>query len=354
MRNTFMRQTIAIATRAIKRFSPGSLAMMALALFSEAPVLIARILTVTIVEILVNVATGHSNERIEWAWVATIPTIWSLLALIAPAGSGWWWKQTLGGRSPSERERLAYEDAIELLQSQAPGRLPLPRGWFVLDTPQADAAVSGNTLMLSRGLLESDHLAAVIAHELGHLATPDGRLTAALNRLVMPKAPWVSPEQAEQRAAGHGQDRRSEGTRRYEPSNHDRDDGPRPYEPGQEAIDALTMLAKAALKIAMFATGGTGLRLTRSIWGLYWRGREYKADTYAANLGQADELADFLEVHALMHDHPVPYIWLTEHTHPPSELRIDRLRNAPSEAAQIADRSEPVKETPTGPPKGGT
>jgi hypothetical protein len=43
-------------------------------------------------------------------------------------------------------------------------------------------------------------------------------------------------------------------------------------------------------------------------------------------LGQAEELADFLENHALIYDHPVPYIWLTEHTHPPVELRIDRLR----------------------------
>ncbi len=29
-----------------------------------------------------------------------------------------------------------------------------------------------------------------------------------------------------------------------------------------------------------------------------------------------------------MHDHPVPFIWLTEHTHPPTELRVDRLRNS--------------------------
>ena len=26
-----------------------------------------------------------------------------------------------------------------------------------------------------------------------------------------------------------------------------------------------------------------------------------------------------------MHDHPVPFIWLTEHTHPPTELRIQAL-----------------------------
>jgi Zn-dependent protease with chaperone function len=61
-------------------------------------------------------------------------------------------------------------------------------------------------------------------------------------------------------------------------------------------------------------------------WGSYWREREYTADEHAASLGQAEELADFLETHALIHDHPVPFIWLTEHTHPPTELRIDRLR----------------------------
>jgi len=81
-------------------------------------------------------------------------------------------------------------------------------------------------------------------------------------------------------------------------------------------------------KIASFANGGLGLRITGPLIARYWRAREYEADQYAASLGQADELADFLEVHALIHDHPVPFIWLTEHTHPPTELRIDRLRIA--------------------------
>ena len=80
------------------------------------------------------------------------------------------------------------------------------------------------------------------------------------------------------------------------------------------------------LFVLRFARGGLGLRFLAPAWGSYWREREYTADQYAANLGQADELADFLEVHALIHDHPVPFIWLTEHTHPPTELRIDQLR----------------------------
>jgi Zn-dependent protease with chaperone function len=62
------------------------------------------------------------------------------------------------------------------------------------------------------------------------------------------------------------------------------------------------------------------------LWGGYWRGREYAADDFAKELGQAEDLADFLELHAQVHDAPVPFIWLTEHTHPPTELRIERLR----------------------------
>jgi Zn-dependent protease with chaperone function len=79
-------------------------------------------------------------------------------------------------------------------------------------------------------------------------------------------------------------------------------------------------------RLVRFARGGLGLYLLRPVWGRYWRTREYTADRYAAALGQGDELADFLEIHALIHDHPIPFIWLTDHTHPPTELRIDRLR----------------------------
>ena len=44
-------------------------------------------------------------------------------------------------------------------------------------------------------------------------------------------------------------------------------------------------------------------------------------------LGQADELADFLQINALIHDHPIPFLGLTDTAHPYTELRIDRLRN---------------------------
>jgi Zn-dependent protease with chaperone function len=332
-RHTF-DQGLALVSRALRRFSPGSLAMFALALASELPVLLTRVLIAAITVSIVDLLTGHPDHGAQMLWLGALPTLWAILALITPIGSGWWWKQRSGGRRASEREQLAYNDAIETLQSHSQTPLVLPRKWFVIDAPLPDAAVNGHTLMLTRGLLESSHLPAVIAHELGHLATPDGRLTAALNRLVLVKPPQTATELLLAHLAQKSQ-------------NHP----PRPALLGDETIRTLYQAARIGLWALLFARGGLGLRLTRPVWGIYWRRREYTADAYAAGLGQADELAEFLEAHALIHDHPVPYIWLTEHTHPPTELRIDKLRN--NARGDIADRPEPVKGTPPGPPSAG-
>ena len=339
--HTILTQALTGIRRIARRFSIDSLVMYAIAFASEIPVAFTRMLIMWVLASITLAVTGHSERSLgTWTELGAIPTVLSVIALLTPIGTGWWWKQRSGGRRPSERERLAYQDAIELLQTHASEPLPLPGSWFVLDTPTSDAAVCGSTLMLSRGLLESDHLPAVIAHELGHLATPDGRLTAALNRLVL-----YAPREREQQPE---YERHTE----IQLSN-DR------IMLGFLGVRALIWLVK---KTVSFANGGLGLRLTRPLWGVYWRGREYTADAYAARLGQADELADFLEVHALIHDHPVPFIWLTEHTHPPSELRIDRLRDAaehhqpgawPGVATSLADRSEPVKGSPSGPPSAG-
>lgn len=335
MRQTTLKAIKVFLLKTVGAFSIDSLGMYAFALCSELPVILAR---ATFLYLIVALTYAIQGDGIDppayWLEVALIPTFWSILALISPFGTGWWWKQRSGGRNPSQREQLAYNDSVALLQAQTHNPLPLPENWYVIDTPTPEAAVCGGTLVLSRGLLESDHLPAVLAHELGHLATPDGKLTAAINRLVLipPRPP------------------------RHEPSNHQPTNETRPgIEIHNERI-VLTILAIRILtwtvkKTAKFINGGLGLRLTTPIWGIYWRYREYKADAYAAQLGQADELADFLEVHALIHDYPIPYIWLTEHTHPPTELRIDKLRN--QARCEIADRSEPVKETPAGPPTAG-
>jgi Peptidase family M48 len=171
-------------------FTPGAMSMYALALVAEAPVILARYLLALLVVFVVLVIEGNIHGGTEWALVALLPTAWSAIALFNPAGGAWWWQTRAGGREPSKREQLAYQDAIELLQTNSQKPLPLPRHWFVIDNPSPDAAVCGDTLMVSRGLLETNHLPAVLAHELGHLASPDARLTTAINRLIVFSTPF--------------------------------------------------------------------------------------------------------------------------------------------------------------------
>lgn len=200
------------------------------------------------------------------------PLALSLLTLLLPLG-GWLWMQQSGGRAPSGRERLIYEDALAVLTQARPGLRP-PRRWFVLDRPIANAAAYADTLMLTRGLLESGFLEPVLAHELGHLNSSDARLTAALHRLTLP---------------------------------------PR------------RRLRFPLRTLGFLASGALGAWVTRTPWAVYWRAREFAADRYAASLGQGPALARFLDTSALEDDLPVPFMWLSQHSHPATEHRIDRL-----------------------------
>jgi Zn-dependent protease with chaperone function len=263
-----------------------ALALYLAALVAEVPVIFARMLLTLGVAAIVLLLKGESPGEAEGLMeLALIPTGWSILALITPFGGGWWWGQNLGGRDPSEREHAAYHDAIQLLGHHVTQRVRLPSFWFVLDTPQPDAAVCGDTLMLSRGLLESEYLPAVLAHELGHLNSSDGKLTAAINRLIINPLPKTREKDTNKGGA---------------------------VVLGSDRVLLTVTLFGAFLwlirKTTGFAQGGLGLRITAPFWGSYWREREYTADQYAAQLGQAEELADFLEIHALIHDHPVPLI----------------------------------------------
>lgn len=282
------------------------------------------------------------------------PLALSLATLLLPLGS-WWWEQQAGGRSPSEREQLIYQDALTQLRQTNPS-LREPRRWFVLDEESEGAAAYADTLMVTRGLLDSGYLEAVLAHELGHLNTSDARLTAALCRITTPPRGQV-----------------------------------------HRGLKTLSFLA----------TGAIGMWPLRAAWGAYWRSREHHADHYAAHLGQANTLGEFLDERRALIDLPVPFVWLSEHSHPPTEHRVERLTRAATHypsvppatkngtrpdvdqrsrpqhvdrqsadrpkrshladaraatpatnprtpGHRIADRSEPVKETPSGPPNGGS
>jgi Zn-dependent protease with chaperone function len=200
------------------------------------------------------------------------PLALSFLTLMLPLGGGLWKAQS-GGREPSRRERLLFDDALSVLK-QADSRLRAPRRWFVIDEPDPNAAAYADTLMVTRGLLESGYVEAVIAHELGHLNSSDSRLTAALLRLTTPpRAPLPFPLRT----------------------------------------------------IGFVASGALGAWIMRVPWAAYWRAREFQADAYVARLGQAEALAAFLERYALHDDLPVPFPWLSRGSHPPTEHRVDRL-----------------------------
>ncbi len=310
-----------------------ALALYAATVIAEAPVIFMRMLLTFAVAVLVLLVKGEPlGGAGGFAELALIPTGWALLALVTPFGGGWWWAQNLGGRDPSERERIAYQDALDLLLHHAPEPVRVPGFWFVIDTPHPDAAVCGNCLMLSRGMLESEYLPAVLAHELGHINSSDGKLTAAINRLIINPLPKTREKQQ-----ANGRDLIVVGTGRM-----------------LLTITAFGAALWVLRRLIVFARGGVALRFFGPLWGSYWREREYIADQYAARLGQAEELADFLEIHALIHDHPVPFIWLTEHTHPPTELRIDKLRKTASNHPEPVSRDEPDLIEQPGEPQAAT
>jgi hypothetical protein len=126
-------------------------ALYAGTLLVEAPVIFTRMLLTLAAAAIVLLIKGESPGGAEaLAELALIPTSWAIFALLTPFGGGWWWRANMGGRDPSERERVAYHDAIQLLQAYATEPLRLPSRWFVVDEPQPDAAVCGDTLLLSR------------------------------------------------------------------------------------------------------------------------------------------------------------------------------------------------------------
>jgi Zn-dependent protease with chaperone function len=235
---------------------------------------------------------GPSAGQIAWA-AALAPLAWSALALLRPGG-GWLWRRRLGARRPTADEALAISDACAMLSSVDPG---LPEaGVRVLDDPLPTALARGRSIVLSRGLLESDSTPAVYAHELGHIRSLDARLTEALERLEL----WGDPlGPIEPR---HG----------VEAPRSRRDNS------GGLLLGCLRWLVR-------LAGGGCAEALLRPLWAAYWRSREYAADAHAAALGQAEDLARHLADNELPFDPPQRRLLLNRAEHPPVAMRIERL-----------------------------
>jgi hypothetical protein len=260
------------------------------------PTAIFQVFTIFLLTLLVTlIANGHGDfglaNVLPWILVGAY-FAWATSALIVPIGAGRYLADGIGARRPTAEEADSYRDAI--------GSLPLervkmlPKWLYVLDRHELNAAVVGDVIIINRTVFDGEYLAAVIAHELGHLNSMDVRVSCAANRLAS-LARLTEPMRT-----GATEERQS----------------------GQQlgCLWALVML------IVRGCSGGLQTTMMGPAWASWWRLREYAADDYAARLGQAEELARFLDENVLLYDVPIRFVWMTTQSHPPTALRIERLR----------------------------
>lgn len=232
--------------------------------------------------------------------LAALPLVVSIATALGVPGGNTFTRFALGARDPSKRERESLLGALEKIEGYySLEGIKGPSNWFVIDDITLNAYVVGTTLYVHRELLKSPHFPAVLAHELGHINSLDGRMTLALRRLVIPPIYYVS------RLIRH-------------PAP-----GTFPVMVATSHLQAFIQAAQAWFLsfILSLLGGGFGAWLLSPLWTWYWRGREYVADEYAATLGQRGGLIEYLEEHQLF-DVATPYFLST---HPYTELRIDRL-----------------------------
>jgi Zn-dependent protease with chaperone function len=261
------------------------------------PTFIAMFFTVGIITLLVTlIDSGHGNDTAATilAWGVPLTFIaWATSGLWLPLGAGPYMADGLGARRPTTLELEAYEDAINILGVRKSG-IRLPKHFYVLDRNDLNACVVADTLIVNRELLNTGYAEAVIAHELGHLNSMDTRVSIAVNRLG---------------AFARG----THGLRQTRTEM--RDEG-----------QSLGCLVGTVVLIIRACSGALPTAMMAPAWADWWRLREYAADDFAAKLGQAEHLANLLEVHGLIYDTPIRRVWASTHSHPPVALRIDRLR----------------------------
>ena len=79
----------------------------------------------------------------------------------------------------------------------------------------------------------------------------------------------------------------------------------------------------------MLFVGGISVVLLSPLFAAFWRRREFRADAYAAGLGQGAAFAAYLERRQFF-DVAVPY--MAGRVHPYAEQRIERLARLTDEA----------------------
>ena len=245
--------------------------------------------------------------------IMVAPFFLPLATIFGANGGGAVARLEYGARQPSSREQTAIHHALQHLIGNQ--QIPLPQEIFVVDGgttigtharrrssqqqpffPQIlerSPGMLGTTLYIQSNLIQTPYLIPVLAHELGHLINGDSRLELALRQLSFPAAMGMT-----------GRIINAGGALR------------------QNKIEGGCLVMLFGWIIRLFV-GGITLQALGVFWTPYFREQEFMADTIAAQLGQAAQLAQALEDNALAEDIAIPWYW--GQIHPSAELRIDRL-----------------------------
>src|SRR5438309_3707462 len=185
--------------------TPAGIGLVAASILLDLPSALARLFLTAVIAGLAGALDWRAD--IVVFLVAFGPYLRSAAALALPVPAGPFLRQAAGARKPSEREHRAIGNAFSLLPGGA-----LPMSVLVIDGPDENAWVLGCMLFVERGLFESPHLVAVLAHEAGHLAAGDGRVALAAWWLPVRSAAWVAARLMGSRSGGLPQTRPRTGT----------------------------------------------------------------------------------------------------------------------------------------------
>lgn len=275
-------------TAGVARWFLAFVAWTALGWFVDAP------FTPGLLETLIGWLPHSFSSGLVAFLFAVGPLAWSASAFWRP-GEGRIWHERVGAFDPSEEEAEVIDAALAALGREATH--PLTNlSIYVIDTNDKFAFVRGQALILSRALVESESLPAVLAHELNHARSTDGRLMQALDRLVLWGDPLVRA--------------RDEDTRRE--------------------YGGMAALVSGGLRWLLRIAGGSlTMRCMAPLWAPYWRRRERAADESAVDLGQGPALAQYLKDWEQPKERPHPRLLFNLQQYERIAYRRDVLQAAP-------------------------
>ncbi len=265
-----------------------------------------------LVAVPTTMAWGEDVGMIVGGLCAGGPILYSLLVMSGmPSGHGLV-RYAFRARHPTPEELQRIEATYDYI---LPPHASRPHRTFVIDTPGVNAWVSGTSLFIKSDLIWTTYLAPVLAHEFGHLHSLDGRLVLALRVLVIPGAFTLSRVLL---TTLHLLQRLLIFLINVVL---------RVGRVGGRVVGVLQFLFNVFLDtvpylVIIFAMGGVGPKILARWWSNYFIRREYRADAYAAKLGQGPLLIQLFQ-HLMLIDVEVP--WSKYPTHPTTAQRIQRL-----------------------------